>query len=351
MKTSLETNEFLEAHIEDGAFPGAAYAFGSNTQTFIGAVGRTRYSDDAPLVNLSTMYDLASLTKVVATTTYAIKLFPDPDDLVNRIVQEHVPEFPRDDVTIGHLLRHDSGMPAYSWNLAGTMLDAKATDERLLHTTCDNEPGSKTTYSCLNFVLLMHWLQRSSGQGFEELAEQTCGHYRPSKKLPANTMYAPTETMEEWRPKLEQSKDLPSLDPKFVQGVVHDPVAFYQGGVSGNAGLFGNIRQLQTYADKWIYSPESYSPHWEKWVSRQSQESSRALGWDTKSPRGSSAGTLFGPRSFGHTGFTGTSIWIDPDARIYAVLLTNRVHPTANNSKITQVRPAFHDFAVKLLQS
>ena len=146
------------------------------------------------------------------------------------------------------------------------------------------------------------------------------------------------------------------LRKQIVRGVVHDENAYTLGGVSGHAGLFSTASDLAilmqmlmnggNYGSRQYLKPETIK----LFTTRQSAKSTRGLGWDTKTVNGySSAGTLFSEKSFGHTGFTGTSIWADPDKKIFVILLTNRVHPTRNNSKIMQVRPAVHDAVIKAL--
>lgn len=330
--------------IEEGAFPGAAAAFGTAERCEVVTVGRTRYDDLSPKVTEETVFDLASLTKVLATTTAAMKVFGDLDRDLSRPVKDVIPDFRGEDVTIGHLLRHDSGLPAYDWTLAGTSLDEAETRSRILGVEPERPPGEATVYSCLNFVALQEIIERISGRGLREwVREESVGDFLPVSWSQGSLDVAPTARMEGWRPGLSQWRSNPSLSLEFVEGVVHDPVAYYLGGVSGNAGLFGSILELQRYGRRWVSEPEGFSKEWRRWTTRQSPASSRGLGWDTKSAEGSSCGTWFSPSSFGHLGFTGTSLWVDPERGVFAALLTNRVHPDQENLKIQQVRPKFHD--------
>ena len=133
--------------------------------------------------------------------------------------------------------------------------------------------------------------------------------------------------------------------PDYIQGEVHDPTATAMGGVAGHAGLFSTVEDLTTFMrDFMSQSPKCITAEVRnQFIRRQSTESTRALGWDTKSEKGSSAGDYFGPLSFGHTGYTGTSVWCDPTTGLTAILLTNRVHPSSDNTKIIQFRPRFHN--------
>ena len=152
----------------------------------------------------------------------------------------------------------------------------------------------------------------------------------------------PTENDNYWRHKL-------------IKGEVHDETASLLGGVSGHAGLFSNVEDIEkfllmilnkgVYKNKRIINSETV----ELFTKRQSQESSRALGWDIKSETGSSAGNLFGKNSFGHTGFTGTSIWVDPDRNLFVVFLTNRVYPSREKNKLLSIRPKLHDAVIRAI--
>jgi CubicO group peptidase (beta-lactamase class C family) len=167
----------------------------------------------------------------------------------------------------------------------------------------------------------------------------------------------PTEPVEPWREALRRRRfgdkrlnELKSAHPApdgkdWIKGEVHDPTATVLGGIAGHAGLFSTLEDLVKFAKVLVNGGEPLFGHdtFALFTTRQEEKSTRALGWDTKSPEGSSAGTKFGPKSFGHTGFTGTCLWVDPERKFFAILLGNRVHPTANNLKISQLRPKFHD--------
>jgi CubicO group peptidase (beta-lactamase class C family) len=163
--------------------------------------------------------------------------------------------------------------------------------------------------------------------------------YRPEIKRSA-----PTESVEPWRAELRRLRGQSRLEGQiFIQGEVHDPTATVIGGVAGHAGLFSTLDDLVKYMTFLQKGGIVKLGTIREFTRRQDPKSTRALGWDTKSPEGSSAGTKFGPRSFGHTGYTGTSVWCDPDRGLFAILLTNRVHPTSENTKIIPFRGRFHD--------
>ena len=163
---------------------------------------------------------------------------------------------------------------------------------------------------------------------------------------------APTEEIEPWRQELRikrigkaEAARLFGDDPFAVQGEVHDPTATVLDGVAGHAGLFSTVGDLSLFLTAFMSGHHSLvkSDVFQLFTTRQSAMSTRALGWDTKSPEGSSAGTTFGSKSFGHTGYTGTSIWCDPEGKKFSVLLTNRVYPSSENTKILAFRAKFNE--------
>ncbi len=359
-----EVDSLLAEAIRDGAFPGACYAFGDAHEGVSGSVGRQTYFEDAPPVDEDTLWDLASVSKVVGTTTYAMMMLEQRRFELDQPVAEVLPELGRHDkqaITFRNLLLHDSGLVAFRpyykrYRSPEAILEA-IYDERLCYPT-----GSDSVYSDLNMILLAQALELLSGismdvflekQVFAPLGMQRTG-YNPGL---GNPNCAPTENVEPWRLELRSARgdrpvtQTPNVDQSlWIQGEVHDPNTFALGGVAGHAGLFSTIGDVSTFLQamlrsQFVAKPDSVA----EFTRRQCEKSTRGLGWDTKSSEGSSAGSRFGPRSFGHTGYTGTSVWADPDSGRFAVLLTNRVHPTSENIKIRDVRPAFHDAVWQVL--
>lgn len=355
----------LDQAVIDGVFPGCAVAYGSAEESFFRFSGRQTYDPQSQVVGKATEYDLASLTKVLSTTTVAMDTWPDPAGLENLKVKDFVPEFVSPDISVANLLLHNSGLPAYDWTLCEADLDAEQARHRILTTIPEDNPDRKTVYSCINFVALQAVLESIRGESLDQALQPI------AKRMGSNLAYAataenddknslkqgaefrkkcsPVEPVELWRAKLLSHKHFEN-NAHYTQGFVHDPIAFYLGGVSGNAGLFANIYDVERWAKMWLINPSFFASSWEKWRTRSSRDSTRAFGFDTKSIEGSSAGSLFGPNSFGHLGFTGTSLWIDPDNQIFAILLSNRVHPTAENLKISTFRPLFHDQVFSVLK-
>jgi CubicO group peptidase (beta-lactamase class C family) len=347
-----EVDRLLDGYRERGAFPGGVLAVGnSRGLVHLYPFGRLSYDDvDAPPVTAGTMYDLASLTKVVATTTMAMILVDEGRLDLDRPVQSFLPEFQgpgKEAVTVRHLLTHSSGLDAVA-PLYKELRSREAFVERIAAMDLVYPPGSRSTYSDLGIILLGEILERTAGQPLDAFVRERVLDPLGMR----DTMFCPPEAL---RPRIAPTE----LDPwrsRLIQGEVHDENAFAMGGIAPHAGLFSTAGDLARFARMLLNGGMLDG---RRIVSRETVElftrragipgSDRALGWDAKSAEGSSAGTLFSPRSFGHTGFTGTSIWIDPDRRIFVILLTNRVHPTRENQLIREVRPAVADAVVRAL--
>ena len=327
-------DRLLESYVARHAFPGGVLAVGDREGLIhVHPFGRLTYDVDAPPVTAATIYDLASLTKVIATTTMAMILVDEGRLDLDRPVREGV--------TVRHLLTHSSGLPATA-PLYQEIRGKAAYVERIRAMDLTYPPGSRSVYSDLGIILLGDILEQVAGQPLETFVqERVLGSlgmkdtmYRPPPGLLPRI--APTE-VDPWRGRL-------------VHGEVHDENAFAMGGVAPHAGLFGTAGDLSRFAQMMLngglVSKETIALFTRK---ADVPGSDRALGWDTKSAEGSSAGMLFSPTSFGHTGFTGTSMWIDPERQIYVILLTNRVHPTRENNLIREARPAVADAVVSAL--
>jgi beta-glucosidase-like glycosyl hydrolase/CubicO group peptidase (beta-lactamase class C family) len=349
--------DVIERAIADKAFPGATLAVGYHGKVALHAFGKLDYDAKSPQTNVRTMYDVASLTKVIVTTTLVAKLvegdFPSPL-LLDAPIERYLPEWAtgpqpewRHRVTVRHLLTHTSGLPAFKeyWRTSKSKQD---TLKMIFAEPLEYEPGTKEIYSDLGIILMAEIVERLTGRTLDDLAKEYIfaplgmhdTMYRPPKKLwPA---IAPTEFDANFRKRL-------------VQGEVHDENAFAMGGVSGHAGVFSTAPDLAAFSQMLlnggIYAHQRILRRTtiaQFTVPQQLSNGSRTLGWVVPT-EGSSSGHYFSPHSFGHTGFTGTSIWIDPDREVFVVLLTNRVHPTRENHKIAEVRPALHDAVMQAL--
>jgi beta-glucosidase-like glycosyl hydrolase/CubicO group peptidase (beta-lactamase class C family) len=344
-------SDVIEKAIAEKAFPGATLAVGYRGKVSVRAFGKLSYDAKAAAVNPSTIYDIASLTKVVVTTTLAEKLaegdFAVPLDLDAPVVR-YLPEWAsgpnaewRRKVTVRHLLTHTSGLPAFKeyWRTSKGKQDTLG---RIFAEPLEYEPGTKEIYSDLGIILMAEIIERLTGRTLDDLAKS----YIFSPLGMKDTMYRPPKKL--W-PTIAPTEIDNQLRHRLVQGEVHDENAFAIGGVSGHAGLFSTAPDLAAfcqmllnggvYAHQRIVRRATIAQFT---TPQQLSGGTRTLGWAVPTEGGSS-GHYFSAHSYGHTGFTGTSIWIDPERQLFVVLLTNRVHPTRENIKIQQVRPAVHD--------
>jgi len=334
-----EVARIIERAISSRAFPAATIEVGRRASVLWRApFGTLTYEADAPAVTDDTVFDLASLTKVIATATTAMRAV----DAGRLPLDARVADFlsgwrgaDRDAVTIADLLEHASGLTAYLPFFRDHQ--GRAEFERAICTLpLEYAPRTQSIYSDLGFMLLGFILEDLGfplDQIFRLKAEATYPIFNPPREWRERT--APTE-LDLWRGRL-------------LQGEVHDENTWALGGLAGHAGLFGTARGVGGFAQR-VLDGSLARPHtFARFVQKSSVPgSSRALAWDTMLPT-SSCGTLMSPRAIGHTGFTGTSLWIDPGQDLYVVLLTNRVHPTRENNAIQPVRRAVHDAVVRSL--
>jgi len=354
-------DSLVQAAIRDGVFPGAALAVGTvDSILYLQGYGRLTWSTRSAAVNPeSTLYDLASLTKVIATTTAAMLLVDRGAVAIDTPVARYVPEFNgagTAPITVRQLLTHTSGLRA---DLPiDTIRGAPdgATLLRLVYRETPRvPPGTRVVYSDVNAVLLGEIVRRASGASLDGFtAREITGplalsetRFRPPRHLLGRT--APTGV---WR-------------GHAIAGVVNDPTGAKLGGVAGNAGLFSSARDVATFAQfmlregrtpdgRALVRPETVRAFTTRAVYFGGATEGRALGWQTvpTGERVSSAGSRFGPRSFGHTGWTGTSLWIDPDRGVFVVLLTNRAFAPRTGqsfSLLKRLRGALADAAAAAL--
>jgi CubicO group peptidase (beta-lactamase class C family) len=333
----------LDRAVADSAFPGAYVIVGTHDRILAGyGAGHLDWSP-SPVPTERTMWDLASLTKVIALTSSMMQLVEQHRVDLDAPVQRYLPEWTgpnKEKVTVRHLLTHSSGLPAWR-PLYKEATDAASAMALAYATPLDTLPGVRMVYSDLGGILMGEIVRTVSGERIDRyFARHIAGPlklhdsvFRPAASL--TPRIAPTE-FDPWR-------------QRHLRGEVHDENAAMLGGVSGHAGLFSSARDLARVAQLYlnhgaldgvrIWQPETIA---EFTTVQDSTFSNRALGWET--PTGTnSAGHLMTRPAFGHTGFTGTSIWIDPAHDLFIVLLTNRVNPTRANTKITAVRQALAD--------
>lgn len=385
----------IEAAIREGAAPGAALAIARHGEIVrMRGYGRLTYADDAPAVTDSTLFDLASLTKVVATTSAVMKLVDqgrvDLDTPIGQYLRSWPIEGASAAITLRHLLTHTSGLPAGAdlWTTSGRTAKISAIARMRLA----GPPGMQTIYSDLGMIVTGAVVESVTGERLDDyLAREIFAPLRLRETLfnPAEHMipdapslapivveavsrslfFEPFALIADWNAEkptvfaileeaseqrryfIDRSRVAPtersSVSGEALQGRVHDELAAALDGVAGHAGLFSSARDLAVFAQDMldanahgIDTPIASALTVEEFTKRG--ENGRGLGWEMPSGR-SSAGDYFPASAFGHTGFTGTSIWVDPEHDLYVVLLTNRVYPTAANDKHIALRRAVHD--------
>jgi beta-glucosidase-like glycosyl hydrolase/CubicO group peptidase (beta-lactamase class C family) len=349
--------DVLEKAIADKAFPGATLAVGYKGKVSLHSFGKLSYDPKSPQAQLRTMYDVASLTKVIVTTTLVEKLvegdFKSPL-LLDVPIERYLPEWAsgpqpewRHRVTVRHLMTHTSGLPPFKeyWRTSKGKAD---TLRMIFAEPLESEPGTKMVYSDLGIILMAEIISRLTGRTLDDLAKE----YIFTPLAMNDSMYKPPKKL--W-PQIAPTEFDAIFRHRLIQGEVHDENAFAIGGVSGHAGLFSTAPDLAAFCqmllDGGVYAHQRILKRAtiaQFTVPQQLSGGTRTLGWVVPT-EGSSSGHYFSPHSFGHTGFTGTSIWIDPDRQLFVVLLTNRVNPTRENHKIAEVRPALHDAVMQAI--
>ncbi|WP_446742504.1 serine hydrolase domain-containing protein [Silvibacterium acidisoli] len=349
----------LEEAVRNSAFPGASYGvLAGNEIVALDSVGRFTYDEDSPVVLPGTVFDLASVTKVLATTSMAMILHDHHvlhldarlGDILPGFVIGMAPGSGKHHVTLRMLLAHSSGLPGYA-----RLFEHHPTPEGMIRAVLqlplEAAPGTRAEYSDIGFILLGKALEVLAGDFIARLFRMKIAEplgLRTARYCPPNnwrTHIAPTEHDMKWR-------------HRILQGEVQDENCWALGGASGHAGVFADALDLLRFAQcilnggkaesgRQIFSPETI----QLFAQREKNPSgtTRALGWDTPSRPESSSGQYFSDHSIGHLGYAGTSLWIDREKNIAAVLLTNRTWPDRVNQAIKEVRPAFYNAVMKAL--
>jgi CubicO group peptidase (beta-lactamase class C family) len=302
-------------------------------------------------VTTQTIFDLASVTKVVATTAMAMILYErgvlDLEMPLSSIVPEFLTGDPRrEDASLRMLLAHRSGLPAYE----KLFLRARSMDD-LLHAAFRTElvadPGARAEYSDIGFILLGVALERLADESLDQFAQREI--FGPLGMI--HTAFKPAASL---RDSIAPTADDQSFRHRIIQGEVQDENASVLGGVAGHAGVFATAGDVAIFASCMLTggAPLLRKNTVEVFTRRESTPpgTSRALGWDTPSSP-SQSGKYFSAQSYGHLGYTGTSLWIDPDRQLSVTLLTNRTWPDCQNSAIKKVRPEFHNAVIEALEA
>ena len=335
-------DSIARAAVADRAAPAIAIAVGRHGRlVHLAGYGAVDWAPGSAAVTDSTLFDLASVTKVVATTTAAMILEEEGRLDIERTVASYLPELTdstKRGITVRMLLTHRGGLEAFA-PLFRQFRGRQQYLEQINARPLRSAPGTQTVYSDWDLILLQVVIERITGQELDAFVR--------------DRIFAPLGMRETgFRPGVPRDRiaatERDTARGGLIWGEVHDPNAWAMGGVAGHAGLFGSARDLAVFAQMLlnggeyggvrILRPATVA----RWTAPQVPGSSRALGWDTPSGE-SSAGRFFSARSFGHTGYTGTSLWMDPERGLFVILLTTRVNPTAENQKQAPLRRAVAD--------
>jgi CubicO group peptidase (beta-lactamase class C family) len=346
-----EAFDVLRKAIAQRAFPAASIAVTWKQKLVaLKAIGRCTYEPDSSPVTTASVFDLASVSKVVATTGMAMILYQRGLLDLEAPVTALVPEFAgadqrRRDVTLHMLLAHSSGLPAYE----KLFLRAKNRADLLVAaftTPLTGDPGTRAEYSDIGFIILGVALERIADESLDRFCQREW--FGPLGM--AHTAYNPPAA---WRTSIPPTADDRSFRRRIIQGEVQDENASVLGGVAGHAGLFATAEDIATFAHVMLQAgrPVLHPETLALFTRRETSPAgtSRALGWDTPSSP-SQSGKYFSASSFGHLGYTGTSLWIDPERQLSITLVTNRTWPDCSNKAITEVRPRFHDAVAEALE-
>jgi CubicO group peptidase (beta-lactamase class C family) len=332
-------DKLVKDAMDEAVAPAVAIAVGRNGKiAYMKGYGHISWDiPSSPTVDTSTLFDLASVTKVVATTTMAMLMEEAGQLDLDRTVSSYLPEFNSPEklgITVRQLLTHNSGLEA-GGNTSGA--SGREAYLRVINARpLEYQPGTRTIYSDWSMILLQLVMERISGKTLDVLAAEKI--FRP---LGMNdTQFNPPAHL---RPRIAPTR-VEDTNGGSRWGTVHDNNAYMMGGVAGHAGLFSTVRDLSLFSLMMLNGGEGANgvriakpSTIARWTARQGKESTRTLGWDTPDG-GSSAGQFFSPWSYGHVGFTGTSLWIDPQKDLFVVILTNRVNPTMSNTRHVQLR-------------
>jgi CubicO group peptidase (beta-lactamase class C family) len=362
-------DKLIEDGISSHAYPSAVLIVGNSKGIiYQNAYGRLTYGDESPVTTLRTIYDLASVTKVIATTAAIMRLYDDGKIDLNAPVVQYIPEFNNNgkaDITVFNLLVHNSGLTAWTPFYQDPDMDSpQKVKNAIYNCTKEYETGSRTLYSDYNAFLLGEIVYRISGSQLDKFCKENIFSRLNMtdtdflQPISEDFRIAPTENDTYWR-------------NQQLVGYVHDELAAILEGVSGNAGLFSTGPDLfkfmqmmlnqGRFTDERRMSPqalqdtmfkESTVELFTSKVTGLGYANTRALGWETK-PEATKypppCGTRFSGSSFGHTGYTGTSVWCDKEKDLIVIFLTNRVYPNRSSEEVRSVRPKVHDEVCRIL--
>lgn len=341
-----EALKLVDDAVNKGFFPGAQVVIGHKDEIYVSECfgNRCVYPEVLPL-NRNTLFDMASLTKIMATTMVFVKLLEKGLISVYDKVSDFIEVFKgedKDEVRILNLLTHTAGFAPFKplYNLCGNY-------EGSIRYICESEleynPGTRVIYSDFSYIILAYILEKIGDERLDKLSKKYV--FEPLGMN--NTCFNPKDEN-------IAATEIDHKTNKPLIGVVHDENARFLDGISGHAGLFSNMEDVSRFANMLINRGKGFmsSPTFEAMVRNYTKglNENRGIGWCIKGNELSSGGDIISPTAFGHTGFTGTSLWIDIENNIYAALLTNRVHPTRDNVSIIRFRRLFHNVVLSAVE-
>ena len=356
--TLQSMTETLHKGIPDSAYPGFVFLGAKDGQVFYYENGGNfTYDNSSKPMEKTTIFDMASITKVMSTTIAAMLLYDKGKLDLDQKVAGILPGFSangKENVTFRHLLTHSSGLPAWNPLFKNTDNPEKINSsdemvEKLLNLPLQQPAGEKTVYSCMGFITLGKAIEKITGKNLDEYVVENI--YKP---LGMNhTFYNPDE---KYYSQIAPT-EIDSTRGGVLQGKTHDENGYYLNGISGNAGLFSTAEDIAIFCQMMlnkgthngvkIFKPETVELFTK--LHQVGENQSRGLGW--QKPTGeNSAGKYFSPASFGHTGYTGTALWIDPEKQLFGIFLTNRVYPSRNRHNLYKFRSKVFDKLQKALE-
>lgn len=349
-----EFNDIIRKVINEENLPGANYVIVTPRNKQFGCLGNKALVPEIEENNINTIYDLASMSKVISTTSCALKLIEQGKLRMFDAVQKYVPEFRHSNVRVYDLLTHTSGMKSYLPG-AASLDNPEEVWNKIIELDLEYEKGTKILYSCINYIILGKVIERISGQTLDVFANEQI--FKPLNMK--DTCYNPTD-IKRCAP-TEERKD--SVVNGILRGKVHDETAYALGGVSGNAGVFSTIEDIShfiemilndgVYKGKRIFSKATidliFTPQVKETSGVYLVEEQRSIGWIVKGAA-SSAGELASEETILHTGFTGTNIWIDRKNKIGFCMLSNRVHPSRATNPTISLRAKLANYIIAHLE-
>lgn len=345
-----ELNELVKTGVVDGAFPGANYAIILKDKIVMNSVGNKSLYPKVEENDINTIYDMASLTKIISTTTCVLKLIESGILRLYAPVKKYLPDFKFDNISVWNLMTHTSGLPEGVPH-ANTLKTKEEVWEKIQNLELKYEPGTKIHYSDVGYILLGRIIEVLTNKPLNKFAKEEIFDklkmYDTGYLPEYSSRIAPTEYRDD------------TVYQGYVIGKVHDETSYALGGVAGHAGLFSTVKDvanfLQMILNDGVFEGHKflskatidvlYTPQVEEKTGVSKITEKRSLGWINRGPA-SSAGELTSPDTILHTGFTGTNIWVDRQNEVAFVLLSNRVHPTRKNILHMDARARYANFII-----